>query len=158
MATKSLRIRQTTQRQLDERFSQIREHSPLLLPPRGGWIQTIRAALGMTQAQLANRMGVSRQAVTQLEVRESEGSTTLRALEEAAEALGGKLVYGIVPNQALSEMLQQRAEELAGRWTRGVRHTMRLEDQEPETDLDRPTQELIDELLASPGRLWETND
>ena len=109
----------------------------------------------MTQAQLAERMGVSRQAISQLEARESEGSTSLQALEEAAQALGGKLVYGIVPNQALSETLRQRAEELATRWTSEVRHTMKLEDQEPETELDRPTRELVDELLASPSRLWD---
>jgi predicted DNA-binding mobile mystery protein A len=100
-------------------------------------------------------MHVSRQAISQLEARELEGSASLQALEEAAQALGGKLVYAIVPNQALGETLRQRAEELATRWTSEVRHTMKLEDQEPETELDRPMGELVQELLASPSRLWE---
>lgn len=155
MIKRSHKLTQVTRRQLDDRLSRIRDDRALLGPPRNGWIQTLREALGMTQAQLGERMGVSRQAVSQLEAREVEGSASLQALEEAARAFGGTLVYGIVPDQPLSETLQQRAGVLASRWTAAVRHTMKLEDQEPETELDRPTKELIDELLASPSRLWD---
>jgi predicted DNA-binding mobile mystery protein A len=112
----------------------------------------------MTQADLGERMQVSRQAVTNLEKRETSGSATLKALEEAAEALGGELVYAIVPRRPISEVLERRALELAARMTGSVRHSMKLEDQEPDSDLDERTRELAKKLLAHPRRLWSDSD
>jgi predicted DNA-binding mobile mystery protein A len=97
---------------------------------------------------------MSRQAVSQLEQREADGSATLNALEQAAQALGGRLVYAIVPERSISETLARRAMELAEQMTSSVRHTMRLEDQEPSRDLEERTRELAEELLSSPKRLW----
>jgi predicted DNA-binding mobile mystery protein A len=108
----------------------------------------------MTQAHLARRIGVSRQAVSQLEQREVDGSVTLNALEQVAQALGGRLVYAIVPERSLTETLERRALEVAADLTNSVRHTMRLEDQEPGRDLEERTRDLANELLASPKRLW----
>jgi len=141
-------------RQLDRRLDAIREASQLLDQPRGGWIVALRRALGMTQAHLADRMAVSRQAISQLEKREADGSVTLRALEQAAAALGGRLVYAVVPDRPLTETLEDQALNVAARMTGSVRHTMRLEDQEPSSDLDQRTRDLAQELLASPARLW----
>lgn len=112
----------------------------------------------MTQADLAQRMGVSRQAISQLEQRESDGAVTLKALEEAANAFGGEVVYAIIPGRPLAEILENRAVRLARRMTGPVRHTMRLEDQEPDSDLDQRTRELADELLSDPRRLWADLD
>lgn len=112
----------------------------------------------MTQDDLAGRLGVTRQAVSQLEQRESGGSVTLKALHEVARALGGELVYAIVPDRPITETLEQRAYRLARQMTASVRHTMRLEDQETDADLDEHTREIVRELLASPNRLWSVPD
>jgi predicted DNA-binding mobile mystery protein A len=112
----------------------------------------------MSQADLGRRMGVTRQAIGQLERRESDGSATIKALEEAARALGGELVYAIVPHRPLGRTLEERADRLAGQMTASVRHTMRLEDQETDTDLEARTAEIAAELLASPRRLWTLPD
>jgi predicted DNA-binding mobile mystery protein A len=110
----------------------------------------------MNQADLARRMGISRQAVGQLEQRESDGAATLKALAQAADALGGELVYAVVPRQSIGEMLENRALRLASQMTGSVRHTMRLEDQAPDSDLDERARALASELLASPDQLWSS--
>jgi len=103
-------------------------------------------------------MVISRQAISQLEKREADGSVTMQALEQAAQALGGRLVYAIVPDQPLTRTLEEQALRVATRITGSVRHTMRLEDQEPLSDLDQRTEDLAQELLASPTRLWSMPD
>jgi predicted DNA-binding mobile mystery protein A len=108
----------------------------------------------MTQAQLAKRMGISPQAVGQLERREADGSATLKALDHAAQALGARLAYAIVPDRPIEAILEQRAREMAAELTGSVRHTMRLEDQEPDASLSQRTEELAEELLESPKQLW----
>jgi predicted DNA-binding mobile mystery protein A len=148
------RIESLAREQLDRRMKRIRDADSLLDKPQGGWVSVLRGTLGMTQAHLAERMGVSRQAISQLERREADGSVTLRALEQAAHALGGRLVYAIVPERPIAESLEQRALEVAARMTGSVRHSMKLEDQEPAADLDQRTKDLAEELLATPGRLW----
>jgi predicted DNA-binding mobile mystery protein A len=112
----------------------------------------------MTQADLAGRLGISRQAVTSLEQREGDGSVTLNALQQAARAMESELVYAIVPRQPIIETLEQRAYRVARAMTRSVHHTMRLEDQETDSDLEERTRELARELLASPNRLWSVPD
>lgn len=112
----------------------------------------------MTQADLAKRLGVTRQAVTQLERREAEGSITLNALREAAEALGGRVAYVVVPEHRLSETLEERAYEIARHRVTTVRHTMRLEDQETDSDVEERIREIAEDLLRSPERLWSHPD
>lgn len=145
-------------RQLDVRLNAIRQVGGLFERPRRGWIATLRRALGMPQARLAHQLQVSRQAISQLEKREAEGSITLAALEQAAEALGGRVIYAVVPDRPIQEMLSRRALNLATRITGSVRHTMRLEDQEPSSDLDRRTLDLAEALVENPSRLWSTTD
>jgi len=148
------RVEGLVRQQLDRRLEQIRGVASLVQPPRGGWVGTLRQALGMTQAQLARRMGISPQAVSQLEQREADGSVTLKALEQAAQALGARLTYAIVPDRPIEAILEQRARAVAARLTDSVRHTMRLEDQEPDASLGQRTEELAKELLSSPRQLW----
>ena len=156
MKTSDRRIRELARQQLDRRLERIRNVVPDLRTPRGGWLSALRTAYAMNQADLARRMGISRQAVGQLEQRESDGAATLKALAQAAEALGGEFVYAVVPRQSIGELLENRALRLARQMTGSVRHTMRLEDQAPDSDLDERARALASELLASPDQLWSS--
>jgi len=158
MTKAGTRIAKLAREQMDRRLDQIRSSASLLEPPREGWVRSIRRAFGMTQAHVAARMGVSRQAVSQLEAREADGSVTLKAMEQVAEAFGGRLVYAIVPERPICETLEQRAARMAARMMGSVRHSMKLEDQEPLSSLDEPTRELAKELISSPRRLWSDID
>src|SRR5258708_6275127 len=74
-------------------------------PPRPGWLTEVRKGLGMTTAQLARRLGVTKQRVGVLERAEAEGKLTLASLKRAAQALGCDLVYAIVPRDRKSTRL-----------------------------------------------------
>ena len=156
MTTAENRIREVARQQLDRRFETVRNEPQHLKAPEGGWVSAIRTAYAMSQADLARRMGVSRQAVSQLEQREADGAVTMRALEQAAQALDSELVYMLVPRRSIGATLEARALRLANQMTSSVRHTMRLEDQEPESDLDERTRVLAKQLLASPSQLWSS--
>lgn len=158
MARKTTRMRKVGREQLDRRLIELRQSAPSFRPPGKGWIASIRTALGMTQDDLAARMGISRQAVSQLEQREVDGSITLNALRQAAEALGSEVAYAVVPHQAIEKTLGERARSIARHMVTSVRHSMRLEDQEPSSDMESRINEIAQELLASPGTLWSHPD
>lgn len=100
-----------------------------LRPPAKGWVRAIRDALGMTSAQLAERMKISQPSITALEKHETKGAVTLARLERAAEAMECSLVYAIVPNRPLEEIVMERARQLAGKVLERINHTMALEAQ-----------------------------
>jgi predicted DNA-binding mobile mystery protein A len=158
MSRQSRRVRQLGREQLDRRLNDARQTAPALQPPPKGWIAAIRTALGMTQADLADRLEVSPQAVSQLEHREADGSITLNALQEAAEALGGRVAYIVIPDRPVSQTLEERAYKIARQMVTSVRHTMRLEDQETDSDVEERIREIAEELLVSPRRLWSHPD
>jgi len=132
---------------------------PMMRAPRGGWLRLLRTALGMRQRDLGARMGVSAQAVAQLEAREQEGSVTLGALREAARAMGAEVFYVIVPERSVSVALRERADAAARLMLRQVHHSMRMEDQETgAAERDARLAELTEELLRSPSALWDLPD
>ena len=113
----------------------------------------------MRQRDLGARMGVSAQAVAQLEAREQEGSVTLGALREAARAMGAEVFYVIVPERSVSVALRERADAAARLMLRQVHHSMRMEDQETgAAERDARLAELTEELLRSPSALWDLPD
>ena len=143
-------------RHLDKRFSALRPVAKAARPPKG-WLRAVRDALGMTTAQLGKRLGVSQPRIVELEQSEVSGSVTLNTLQRAAEALGCRVVYALVPDRPLSEIVQERADLVAKRETDAVVQSMRLEGQEVTNK--EATKELhrqqIERLLRRPARLWD---
>src|ERR1700733_8972783 len=115
-------------RHLDKRFAALRPIAKGARPPKG-WLRAIRDALGMTTAQFARRLGVSQPRIIELEQSEVSGGVTLNTLQRAAEALGCRLVYALIPEQPLADTVRERAELVAQRQSAFVEHTMRLENQ-----------------------------
>src|ERR1035441_11050798 len=89
-------------RELDRKFSAAKL-GPVQARPRSGWIRAIRGALGMSQAVLAERLGVSAAAVNKLEHAEVHGGITTAKLAEVAAALDCTLVYALVPRSKLEQ-------------------------------------------------------
>jgi predicted DNA-binding mobile mystery protein A len=159
MATRARSLTPLDRKQIDARFSRIREEASLLHTPRGGWLRLVRTALGMSQELLGARLGVTKQAVTDLERREAQGTATLAKLQAAAEALDAELLWVIVPRRPVAETLEARADALARRLAAQVGHSMRLEDQatSPDARAERVA-ELRAMLLASPELIWSYGD
>lgn len=140
---------------LDKRLDQIRTSN--VARPTGGWIRAIREALGMTTRQLAQRMNASQSWVSELEKAEARGNPTLKSLREAAEAMDCKLVYALVPNRSLDDMVKTRAREKAVELFAQVSHGMLLENQSlTKNQMHEELARLTDEILEEPlGQLWE---
>lgn len=143
-------------RHLDKRFAALRPLVTSQRPPKG-WLRAIRDALGMTTAQFGKRLGVSQPRIVELEQSEVSGGVTLNTLQRAAEALGCRFVYALVPEQPLADTVRERADLIAARQTGAVAQSMRLEDQEVTSkevakELHR---QQVERLLRRPARLWD---
>jgi predicted DNA-binding mobile mystery protein A len=143
--------------QLDKRFARIRPFADEAIRPSRGWIRAIREALGMTTAQLARRLGVHQPRVIELERGEATGNITIKSLERAAEALGCRLVYALVPQERLADTIRKQASRVADRQLASVEQTMRLEAQEvtDRTRREEAHRKVVDNLLRRPARLWD---
>ncbi len=109
----------------------------------------------MPRDELARRLGMTKQGVAALETSEADGSIKLETLRRAADALGCKLVYALVPHNSLEEIVDKRAHEVARRDVERVRHTMLLEDQRGgEDDTERLVDELAEQAKRSPSLWW----
>lgn len=125
--------------------------------PRGGWLNAVRAALGVTTRQLASRLGVTHSAVVQAEAAEVSGKISMNQLRQLADALGCDLHYVLLPRTPLAEQVDARAEGKARERVASLTHSMALESQRPEGDfLARQVAEVKDELLRGRrSRLWD---
>jgi predicted DNA-binding mobile mystery protein A len=143
-------------RHLDKRFASLRPLAKTQRPPKG-WIRAIRDALGMTTAQYARRLGVTQPRIVELENSEQSGSVTLKTLQRAAEVLGCRLVYVLVPERPLADVVRERAALIAERQSGAVEHTMRLENQavKDKRAARALREEAIADLLQRPARLWD---
>lgn len=140
-------------RQLDEGLTGLRGLGRL---PRG-YIREIRDALEMSSYQLADRLGVSQSTVMDMEASERNGTITIKSLERAAAALGCKLVYALVPNDSLEQIVTKQAKLRARELSSSVFRTMALEQQATETsEQNSLIDELADDLLRKGKReLWK---
>lgn len=143
--------------QLDRRFATLKPLTQEAARPPRGWIRAIREALGMTTGQLAKRLGVHQPRVIELEHGEGTGNITVRSLERAAEVLGCRLVYILVPDEPLAETVRKRASVVADQQLASVEQTMRLEAQGVNDAAQRQDarRRLVENLLRRPARLWD---
>jgi len=146
----------TPYEQLDRKLKPLRPLVDMTRPAKG-WVRAIRDGLGMTTKQLGKRIGVSQPRITALEQAEASGNVTLESLERAAEALGCRVVYALVPLVPLADTFKARAREVADRQLAAVDQTMRLEAQgvsnaKAREDMRR---QFMENLLRHPARLWD---
>ena len=143
-------------RQLDEVLGPFRSLG-LRRPPREGWARAIRKALGMSQRQLAVRMGVSTTAAQSAERNEARGKIQIDSLKSLAEGLDCELVYVLVPRESIQGMIERRATQLAAEMVNRVSTSMELEDQGvSEEERQGQIEELAGSLLRDrPKNFWD---
>lgn len=125
--------------------------------PAEGWIRTVRKALGMSGAQLAGRMGVTRARIAQVEQAELEGGVTLKSMQATAEAMGCRFVYAFVPPDSIESVIIAQARKKAQAIVATAGKHMALEDQaltgnRTEREVSRLTSELLYEM---PADFWQ---
>jgi DNA-binding Xre family transcriptional regulator len=100
-------LREIAQRDLERQLRPLRRARV----PKGGWLRSIRQAIGVPVEELARHMRLSEKTIFQLERSEEKKTLTLKRLEDMARALQCDLVYGIVPwNRSLVDRAEQMAE------------------------------------------------
>lgn len=111
----------------------------------------------MTTGQLAKRLNVQQPRVIELEKGEASGKITVQSLERAAEALGCRLVYVLIPHKPLNKTIEQMALQVAERQLASVEQTMRLEAQgvTDKSARSKAKRRLAEDLLRRPARLWD---
>lgn len=140
--------------QLDSQLNYFRHHS---VNPKEGWIKTIREALGMTQAQLAKKMGVSRARIAHIEKREKTHKLSMEVFVKAAKALNCDFQYFLVPKIPFEKMVKMEARKRAENIAAKLNNTMGLEQQQTSKKfLNELTGDIARELEKSP-KLWKNS-
>ena len=113
------------------------------VPPRG-WLNRVRRALGLSQAQAAHRLAISQQSWDRMEKREVAGKVTLETIQEAARAMHSRLVYFLVfmHDASFEDLLKRRAREAANRLVSRVDRHMTIEDQQ--LSMEKLNEEIAD--------------
>ena len=152
MGDKSLQLQQ-----LNAKMHAFAALKNIAAPPTG-WIKAVRLALGMSLDQLGRKLSITKQSTHAIEEREKDGSVTIKALREAANALDMHLVYGFVPKDgSLDALIDRKAKELAKQIVLRTSNTMKLEDQE---NSQERIKKAIEERAAAiksemPKTLWD---
>ena len=142
-------VRETVVRQYEalvNRAADLIGQQPL---PKEGWIATARKALGMSAAQLGVRLGVTRARISQAERAELGGGVTLKTMHAAAEAMGCRFVYAIVParghvNDLIAAQARKKAELLVGRASAHMALELQsLSEQTNRAEIERTVTELV---------------
>jgi predicted DNA-binding mobile mystery protein A len=143
-------------KQIDEKLSMFRRgNTPEV--PKGGWVKTIRTALGMSSDVLGRRLGISQSAVIQLEASEEAGTASLVSLRKLAGGLECDLVYALVPRTSLDEIVREQALRRARTLVKSVAASMQLEDQGISgQEQNRQVEALARNLLITPSTgFWD---
>jgi predicted DNA-binding mobile mystery protein A len=128
-----------------------------LKTPPEGWLRTVRNALGMSGAELAKKMGVTRARVTQAEHAELTGGITLKSMQATAEAMGCRFVYAIIPpSEHIEDIITAQARKKAMAIVGTASTHMALENQNLPDDkiaweVERLTREIAREM---PSDFW----
>jgi predicted DNA-binding mobile mystery protein A len=149
---KKARLAAQARAQLDDRFRTLGA-TKRYVPPVRGWMKAIREALGMSTAQLAERLKIKQPSLISLEQSEAKGTIELATLRRVAEALDCTLVYALVPNKPLETMVRDRARAFLRERRSHVEHSMLLEDQ---TVAGKDPDARLDEIVhhTNPRLFW----
>ena len=146
-----MNVKDTAKMQYVQIVNRTAEQITSVKTPAEGWLAMFRKALGMSGADVAARSGVSRNAIYQAERNERDGVITLNQMHKLAEAMGGHLVYAIVPKERrVEEIIQAQA-----RIVRASEH-MALEQQSLTSEHTKVrVDNLTDELMRNmPPDFW----
>ncbi len=152
MSIKSIVLRQY-QEKVNQAFQEFGGHS---LSVSEGWLRTLRKALGMSGPQLAKRLGVTKAQVSKTEKGEVTGSVTLKSMHNMAEALHCRLVYAVIPEKEIQQVIKDQAIKKAKAQVRDASTHMALEAQalnkeKLSAEIERLAAQIIDKM---PADLW----
>ena len=149
-------VKTTARRQYARIADRAAQQLDSIQKPSEGWLATLRKALGMSGAEVAAQMNVSRNAVYQAERNERDGAITINQMQKIAEAMGGRFVYAIVPDGSVDDVIRAQAQRIAEARIRRASAHMALEKQSlSSAQTDQRIEELAEELARTiPPDFW----
>ena len=126
--------------------------------PVEGWLVMLRKALAMSGSEVATRAGVSRNAIYQAERNERDGAITINQMQKLAQAMGGRFVYAIVPDEGrVEDVIRAQARRKAEARVQRAGAHMALEQQAlTSAQTTQRIDDLTDELARGmPPDLWK---
>jgi predicted DNA-binding mobile mystery protein A len=150
-------VKETARKQYVRIADRTAQQLATIQKPSDGWLATLRKALGMSGAEVAARVGVSRNAIYQAERNERDGAITINQMEKLAEAMGVRFVYAIVPEGSVQDVIRAQAYRKAEARIRRASAHMALESQSlPSDQTRRKIDELAEQLMRDmPSDFWE---
>ena len=148
----------TLRRHIEGRINRAAQAAPDLVVPPGGWIETFMEAVGMSASVLAGRLGISRNSVYSSIKNERARTVSLNQLDKMAEAMGGRLVYAIIPREgSVEEIVSNQAKRKAARIVQRTWAQMALEEQtEGFLSPKEMAEELVEDFVREmPRDLWK---
>jgi predicted DNA-binding mobile mystery protein A len=150
-------VKRTVFQQYQAVANRAASHAEAFRTPSEGWLRTVRKALGMSGAQLARRVGVTRARISNVEKDELRGAVTLQSMQTAAEAMGCRFVYAIVPPKTVEDLITAQARKKAAALVSIASSHMALENQKLPDDkiarqIARLTQDMAHEM---PSDFWD---
>lgn len=148
-------VKTVVQRQCQRLVDQAADYALPTRPPVG-WLRTVRIALGMSGAQLAKKMKVTRARITQAELAERSGAATIKSMQSMAAAMGCQFVYAIVPSGHVEDLILAQARKKAMALVSTTSKHMALESQVlPNAMIADEIERLAHELAQGrPADLW----
>ncbi len=111
----------------------------------------------MSGKQLADRLHVTQQRVSEIERDELSGSVTLKSMRKVADCLDCVFVYAFVPQTSLEHTVHNRAKQVAEERIKRASQSMLLEGQAlMEDDEFDALSDMIEEMIETqPSTLWD---
>lgn len=152
-----MQVKKTSKRQYARLADQAAKQVSAIKVPPEGWLVTLRKALGMSGPQLAKRLDLTKAAIYQAERKELEGAISIKQLQKLATSMNCKLVYAIVPNKPVNEIVFDQAELKAASIVERASIHMGLEKQsltkkQIQEEVIRVATELANDM---PSDLWD---
>ncbi len=140
------------QRRLTRLLDRVAQQFADVEVPQKGWIAAMRAALGMSAEYVAQRKGVTRNAVYQAERSEKDGAVSLKQMDQLAAAMGGKFVYAIIPNNRIDDMKYRQAKLKATQLLNDIESASCWTNDDKQDWVDDKAAELLHDM---PSNFWE---
>ncbi len=143
--------------QLDKKIELLHKIDKLDIPSEG-WVYSIRTALKMSLRQLGSKVGITAQSMKEIEQREKSKTISLKVLQEVANALDMRFVYGFIPKENnIEAIIKRRAYEIAEKIVLRTSKTMQLEAQQnSDARIQKAINDRVDEIIREmPKYLWD---
>ena len=143
-------------KQLDKTLLEFRPILGVSIPQKG-WVRAIRDSLGMSGRQLADRLGVTRQRVSEIERDELSGSVSIKSMRKVADRLDCVFVYAFAPRISLEHTVHDRVKQVVEERLKRASQSMLLEGQElNEDDELEALSDMVEEMIENlPSTLWD---